>query len=167
MKRLLTVTVVMVLLLISFSGCVNESSTPSSTVNTTLSSAQTSNSDKRIIDYSSWGSISNYMTYENNEYILTLPNSLSTLDISDYIQYFEKVEVEVLKTAESRILEKTKEYDQKSDFYLQKDQEGCLCLFVEVIVPLEPPTINGITMGGCGYDHDHLFFKEVLIDISK
>lgn len=164
MKRLLTVTVVMVLLLISFSGCVNESSTPSSTVNNTHSSAQTSNSD---IDYSSWGSISNYMTYENNKYILTLPTSLSTLDISDYIQYFEKVEAEVLKTAESRILEKTKEYDQKSGFYLQKDEEGCLCLFVEVIVPLEPPTINGITMGGCGNDHDHLFFKEVLIDISK
>ena len=101
---------------------------------------------------------------EDGAYILTLPNSGDTIKLrNEQILYVPYITDELVETAENKINEAVSAYSNSSDFYLQIN-DGYLCLYVEVIKQLDPPasqeTEGEIVEGGCGIDHEHLFFAE-------
>ena len=101
---------------------------------------------------------------EDGAYILTLPNSGETIKLwNDQILYVPYITDELVETAENKINEAVSAYSNSSDFYLQIN-DGYLCLYVEVIKQLDPPasqeTEGEVVGGGCGIDHEHLFFSE-------
>ena len=55
-----------------------------------------------------------------------------------------------------------KGYPSSSGFCIGRDQEGNLLLCAEVIVDLTPVYESGedVAVGGCGIDHEHIFFSE-------
>ena len=165
MKKLLTAMLIMVFMLSSFLGCANNSTDGRTTDSTTDSTD--SSDEEHPVDLPKEESILDFISYENGEYFLTLPNTLTEIAITEYIQSIVKVDIEVIKTAENKIIEQAPQEFKSSSFHLQEDEEGYLCLCREVIVELEPPVESGYIMGGCGYDHDHLFFNERLIDSSS
>jgi len=101
---------------------------------------------------------------EDGAYILTLPNSGETIKLrNEQILYVPYITDELVETAENKINEAVSAYSNSSDFYLQIN-DGYLCLYVEVIKQLDPPasqeTEGEVVGGGCGIDHEHLFFSE-------
>ncbi len=55
-----------------------------------------------------------------------------------------------------------KGYSSSSGFCIGRDQEGNLLLCAEVIVKITPAIESGEDFmgGGCGIDHEHIFFSE-------
>ena len=100
--------------------------------------------------------ISKYITEENGEYTLTLPESQKTLKLDDsednFVNYMSDTLVEA---AEKKIMEDTAKYSDSPHFYLSVNDDGELYLAAEVIYYLDEPDENV----GC-YDHEHLFFSE-------
>ena len=100
--------------------------------------------------------ISKYITEENGEYTLTLPESQKTLKLDDsednFVDYISDALVEA---AEQKILQDTVKYSDSPCFYLKTGDDGELYLAAEVIYYLDEPDENV----GC-YDHEHLFFSE-------
>lgn len=101
---------------------------------------------------------------EDGAYILTLPNSGETIELRDeQILYVPYITDELVETAENKLNEAVSAYTNRSAFYLQIN-DGSLCLAVEVIRQLDPPTSQDtegeIVDEGCGIDHEHLFFYE-------
>lgn len=184
MKKLLTAMLIMVIMLSSFLACANNSTEDSSTDSVTSdivtdstadsvadvtsnTTNDSSDEEKSPEDLPKGESIFDFITYEDGGYFLTLPNTLTKIKITEYMQYIFRVDVEAIKTAEMKIIEQAPQEFKSSSFHIQEDEDGYLCLCREVIVELEPPVENGYIMGGCGYDHDHLFFNERLIDSSS
>lgn len=99
---------------------------------------------------------SKYITEENGEYTLTLPESKKTLKLSDtednFVNYISDTLVEA---AEQKILQDAAKYSDSPCFYLKTGDDGELYLAAEVIYYLDEPDENV----GC-YDHEHLFFSE-------
>lgn len=84
-------------------------------------------------------------------------------DQGKYSCFLKNATEEAIRSAEERMREKCqKRGESGSGFYLQIDQEGYLCLAIEFIVDIDPPRLDedGNEIGGCGYDHDHVFFME-------
>ena len=101
---------------------------------------------------------------EDGAYILTLPDSGETIKLRDeQMLYVPYITDELVEKAENKINEAVSAYSNNSDFYLQIN-DGYLCLVVEVIKQLDPPasqeTEGEVVGGGCGIDHEHLFFSE-------
>lgn len=100
--------------------------------------------------------ISKYITEENGEYTLTLPESQATIKLRDnednFVNYISDMLVEA---AEQKILQDTVKYSDSPCFYLKTGDDGELYLAAEVIYYLDEPDENV----GC-YDHEHLFFSE-------
>ena len=71
----------------------------------------------------------------------------------EYSRYLSAATPDAIADAEANLAEQLAPYGQHSYGYLTIDQEGYLCLSAEVIVELDGPS-----EGGCGVDHDHLFF---------
>lgn len=100
--------------------------------------------------------ISKYITEENGEYTLTLPESQATIKLRDnednFVDYISDALVEA---AEQKILQDTVKYSDSPCFYLKTGDDGELYLAAEIIYYLDEPDENA----GC-YDHEHLFFSE-------
>lgn len=100
--------------------------------------------------------ISKYITEENGEYTLTLPESKKTLKLSDTEDNFVNYICDSLvEAAERKITEDTAKYSDFPHFYLETREDGELYLAAEIIHYLDEPDENA----GC-YDHEHLFFRE-------
>ena len=106
----------------------------------------------------------NYLTEDDGMQYLVLPSSNSRVLVEDEHQpYLHDIDVDMLRTAEEKILARIAQYPENSGIYLSKDDNGYLCLCVEVIVKLEPaevPTDSEFEERGCGIDHEHKFFSE-------
>lgn len=100
--------------------------------------------------------ISKYITEENGEYTLTLPESQATIKLRDnednFVDYISDALVEA---AEQKILQDAAKYSDSPRFYLETGDDGELYLAAEIIYYLDEPDENV----GC-YDHEHLFFSE-------
>ena len=100
--------------------------------------------------------ISKYITEENGEYTLTLPESQATIKLRDnednFVEYLSDALVEA---AEQKILQDAAKYSDSPCFYLETGDDGELYLAAEVIYYLDEPDENV----GC-FDHEHLFFSE-------
>ena len=104
----------------------------------------------------------NETIYVNLDDQLTVTNHMYP-DQGKYSCFLKNATEEAIRGAEERMREKCQKHgDTGSGFYLQIDQEGYLCLAVEFIVTIDPPKLDedGNEIGGCGYDHDHVFYME-------
>ena len=144
MKRILAITLTLVMLLATLTGCM-ASKNPSGSEGEQPKQAQC-------------------LSEENGVYKLTLPKSKEVIELyEEQVRFVPYITDELVETAENKINEAVSAYSNSSDFYLQIN-DGYLCLVVEVIKQLNPPssqeTEGEIIDGGCGIDHEHLFFSE-------
>lgn len=86
----------------------------------------------------------------------------SAPDSGKFSRYLAIATPKAVEDAKKRILEKIGDQSANSGFYMRIDEEGYLCLSTELIVPIDPPKPDedGNLIGGCGYDHDHVFYIE-------
>ena len=106
-------------------------------------------------------------TEEDGDQYLVLPVSGQRVLIWDNQKpYVKDIDGNLLKAAEEKITEEVSGYSDNGGFDLQV-YEGYLCLYVEVIVKLDPPSpdipVDGTAdyvLDGCGIDHEHRFFSE-------
>ena len=109
---------------------------------------------------------SKHVSFDGQDYILVLPISRNELRVSnEYVSHLPLVNDELLESAERKLTSSVSAYNDDFAFDLQIDQSGNLCLYVELIVAIDPPKTvmdeNGdIIGGGCGIDHEHKFFSE-------
>ena len=144
MKRILAITLTLVMLFAALTGCM-ASKNPSGSEGEQPKQAQC-------------------LSEENGVYKLTLPKSKEVIELyEEQVRFVPYITDELVETAENKINEAVSAYSNSSDFYLQIN-DGYLCLVAEVIKQLEPPssqeTEGEIVEGGCGIDHEHLFFAE-------
>ena len=144
MKRILAITLTLVMLLATLTGCM-ASKNPLGSEGEQPKQAQC-------------------LSEENGVYKLTLPKSKEVIELyEEQVRFVPYITDELVETAENKINEAVSAYSNSSDFYLQIN-DGYLCLVVEVIKQLDPPasqeTEGEVVDGGCGIDHEHLFFSE-------
>lgn len=88
-------------------------------------------------------------------------------NIGKYSKYLNDIEFKTaVEAAKEKITKQVEAYGQKIEknmlYYVEID--GYVCVSTEIIVDLDPPA--GQNMGGCGIDHDHIFFTERICPIS-
>lgn len=144
MKRILAIALTLIMLIASLTGCM-ASKNPSGSEGEQPKQAQC-------------------LSEEDGVYKLTLPKSKEVIELyEEQVRFVPYITDELVETAENKINEAVSAYSNSSDFYLQIN-DGYLCLVVEVIKQLNPPssqeTEGEIIDCGCGIDHEHLFFSE-------
>ena len=107
-----------------------------------------------------------YLEDEDGSYLLKLPNAGDDVQIylsDDCLKYLRQIDEALFIAAGAKI------YSNKTDsqvpfFEIYLDEEKYLCLYGEVIRKIDPPrteTYDGeVISDGCGYDHEHLNFRE-------
>ena len=80
-------------------------------------------------------------------------------EYGEYACYLDIASVKDFNRAKDRIAYEAGKYGESPSYSLGIDDEGNLCLHGEIIVSIENPT--GV-MQGCGIDHEHIFFKEII-----
>lgn len=107
--------------------------------------------------------------YENGTYTITLPESNIVLEVDDYYEiYIPLIKDELIAEAEAKIAAAVADYPGHSGYHLISDYEGHLCLCIEIIRDIDPPNIvveGDVTISsGCGIDHEHIFFAEIITE---
>lgn len=109
-----------------------------------------------------------YDTYEH--YWVNLSSDLALENVTDselgtYSRFISKITEESIKNAEKALDEKLKKYEGVSEKFLLIDDNGNLCLTVEIIVDITPPLSDehGNTEG-CGLDHEHMLITELVCE---
>ena len=106
-----------------------------------------------------------YFVEEDGEQYLLLPISGTKVLIYDgHKQYIEKIDMDLLKTAEETLSAQIPQDESEPFFYLQME-EGDMYLCVETIVYIDPPETvtmedGTVISSGCGIDHEHIFYSE-------
>ncbi len=143
MKRILAITLTLVMVLAALTGC-NASKKPSGKEGEQPKQAQCLNE-------------------ENGVYKLTLPKSKEVIELyEEQVRFVPYITDALVEVAENKITEDVSQHSNHSNFFLQITNDY-LCLVVEVIKSIDPPVSaeeGEIADGGCGIDHEHLFFSE-------
>ena len=152
------ITILALLLLVSMAGCADKRPVGAEQEGQEETPAQTEAAE----------TIEDYILRENGKVYLLLPVSGQKLTIYNQEQEesLQKIDLAVFKGAEARLEEKVAQYSGNSGIYFQAD-DGIPCLYVEVIVDIDPPVSSEYGDSGCGIDHEHKFFKEELVGESK
>lgn len=96
------------------------------------------------------------ITEINDDWTISLPISGAKVHVEDrYNEYMPFVTDALIYEAEQSLSASIPDGSKSYGYYLRTDEEGYLCLAVEVIVNLEPAEEGH---GGCGIDHDHVFY---------
>lgn len=166
MKKVLALILIFSLTVLPLCGCSNFT-TPSSTIDdnrTTTNSAPSSTTDDTHATTNSIPSATTDNTrtaiirHESGTCSIYLSLSNKTLMIDEkYEAYIPYISEDLIRKAEL-ILTEAIVGQERYGIYLSTDQDGYLCLAVEIIVSLTPPP--DINYGGCGIDHDHVFHRE-------
>ena len=97
----------------------------------------------------------NLVSEINDDWTITLPICGAKVHVQDdYNAHMPYVTDALIYEAEQYLAASIPEGSKSYGYYLRTDEEGYLCLTVEVIVNLEPAEEGH---GGCGIDHDHVF----------
>ena len=117
------------------------------------------------------GEITDMVVEENGIPWLILPISHKKINIDHSQHYLDKIDPAMLQTAEEKLLQQINDYTLEGDpcFYLGS-HDGQIWLCMELIVYKNPPhcptdpsyTRPTLPQEGCGIDHDHLTFSEVI-----
>ena len=106
---------------------------------------------------------------EEGEQYLVLPISEQKISIEDSCKpYVKKIDMDLLSIAEETIRNEAPPDAESLGFYLDEREEK-LYLCAEAIVEIDPPNTvvyedGTVSSGGCGIDHEHLFFIEPIMD---
>ena len=100
-----------------------------------------------------WVNLSSEYAFEN----------ITESELGTFSVFIPRVTEEAVKAAEARLDEKLKQYEGVSEKFLSIDDNGNLCLTVEIIENIDPPLAdeNGNTEG-CGLDHNHVLLTEII-----
>lgn len=85
--------------------------------------------------------------------------------LGKYSVFLDRVTPLDIWWAKCRLMIETMGYESKdSDYYLSIDQNGNLQLRTEIIEHIQPSSAGEgqASFGGCGIDHEHLFFGKVI-----
>lgn len=106
---------------------------------------------------------SRYLSEKDGVYVLTLPKSKEEIELYEQqVRFVPYVTDSLVEAAEKKIIDEVSQYSSRSDFFLQITDDY-LCLVAEVIKSIDPPASaeeGEFAEGGCGGDHEHLFFGE-------
>ena len=154
MKKILAVTLILIAMLSAFASCNSPKKQEDGT--------QARETEQSTEAHDSTAPLP-YMSEENGAYILTLPKSGEKIKLeNEELLYVPYITDALVDAAETKITSEISKYSNNSGFYLQVT-DGYLCLTVEVIKSIDIPVSteeNGFTEGGCGIDHEHIFFSE-------
>ena len=143
MKRILAVTLTLVMLLAALTGCMA--------------------SQKPLGNEGEQPKQAQCLNEENGVYKLTLPKSKEVIELyEEQVRFVPYITDALVEVAENKITEDVSQHSNHSNFFLQITNDY-LCLVVEVIKSIDPPVSaeeGEIADGGCGIDHEHLFFSE-------
>lgn len=162
MKRLLPLLLIAVILLLALSGCTVHK--PSAERKPPEVTGGDLPSQPSALSGDQTEKTSGYLTEENGLYTLTLPKSKETIELrEEEVRFVPDIKASLVEIAEEKLTFQISEYSNHSGFYLQVNEDH-LCLSVEVIKDIDPPATVGAAgeyiAGGCGIDHEHLFFSE-------
>lgn len=102
---------------------------------------------------------------------LVLPISNQKVNIDGEQHYLDKIDLSMLRAAEEKLLDRMDDYTLEKDAYFWlSSHDGQINLCMELIISLDPPsyptdpsyTGPTVPQKGCGIDHDHLTFHEVI-----
>lgn len=147
MKHTVSIVLIFIVTLTFFVGCDTHSHT-----------ADTQSSESAQNAYTS-----TCISKEDGAYILTLPKSGEKIKLeNEELLYVPYITDALVDAAETKITNEISKYSNNSGFYLQIT-DGYLYLSAEVIKHIDAPVLteeNGYVVGGCGFDHEHLFISE-------
>ena len=99
---------------------------------------------------------------EGDLYVIVLPISGERVPIhSSYTEFLPYVTDESVRAAEAKITEQVNALGETPKWIIGESNGKGLCLIVEVIKFIQGADESG--EGGCGIDHEHLFFAESII----
>ena len=102
-----------------------------------------------------------YVTEDGENYKLSIPNSNKSVKFGrEYIKYIPYIYDAVVDNAVDKLSASVAQYGNNSGYYFTIDDDGYLCLTVEVIAPLAEGEI-----GSCS-DHKHIFFSERISSVG-
>lgn len=103
---------------------------------------------------------SDFIVTQDGDTYVALPKSNEKLYVSpSQLEYLDLIDYKLLRDAELKIAEAVSEHGQEPHYYIgMYNGEWNLC--AEIIIDLPVESEDGYIMGGCGIDHEHLFFRE-------
>lgn len=152
MKRIFITLLTLVILLVALTGC----NAPQS------GDEQGKTSDTSTLENKKSES-SKYLSEVNGVYKITLPKNKKEITLNkDQVNFVPYITDVLVEAAENKITNDLSQYSSHSDFYLEII-DNYLYLTVEVIEYIDTPVSDGeYTYSGCGYDHEHIFFRECI-----
>ena len=114
--------------------------------------------------------------FTDEQYFVNLDNDLNIIEsrasnIGEYSKYLNDGDFKAaFYAAKAKIDEKAASYNETPHYYFI-EEEGYLCLCTELIVSIDPPNYETdddgtVIDGGCGIDHEHIFFCERICPIQ-
>lgn len=133
----------------------------------------------RIMDLTDKYFISYHLSFlginTDEHYSITLDKEMELVETNAYnkgefAKYIgDEAFIRKLNVVKKNIENQTAEYNETNNFYFM-ETDGYICLCSEIIVKIDPPKYetdeDGNSYGGCGIDHDHLFFTENICPIN-
>ncbi len=105
----------------------------------------------------------NCIVKKGNRYVIVLPMSNYSIPVDrDFVKYLSSVSDELVLAAEAKITEQVTALGETPDWYISSHDGKEMCLMVEVIKFAEDA--DYMEEGGCGIDHEHVFFAESIIE---
>ena len=114
--------------------------------------------------------------FTEEQYFVNLDDDLNIIgsrasNAGKYSKYLKDSNFKTaLYAAKAKIDEKAASYNETPHYYFM-EKDGYLCLCTELIVNIDPPNYEidddgTVIEGGCGIDHDHIFFTEPICPIQ-
>ena len=101
---------------------------------------------------------------KGKRYVIVLPESNYSLPVEkEFVKYLPYVTDELVAAAEKKITEDAASLGETSpNWTIKAYEDDKMCLVVEVIKFVEGA--DYMEEGGCGIDHEHIFFAESIIN---
>lgn len=142
------------LVILSFALCFSACEAPSGNDNTETESETKAELKLEDTDYNA-----DCVKRKGKRLVILLPESNEILPvINSYVKYLSLVSDELVLEAEKKITQEVNEIGGELDWTLELNDEGVLCLRVEVV-----KTIDDAEGEGCGIDHEHFIFSEPIV----
>lgn len=118
--------------------------------------------------------LSDLIIEEDDELYLILPISNKKVSVYGSRSDLEKADLDLLRAAEEKIWDKNNSYSENQEpYFIVYAKDGQVTLHAELIVHYDPsriptgtastdPTAYTPLQTGCGIDHDHIYFNEVI-----
>ena len=167
MKKIFILIIAMLTCTLFAVGCDQTEKPDNDTASETQSETQ-SESDTQETDAESETSKKDTISAEcvvkkGNRYVIVLPASQYSIPVDrDFTKYLPYVSDELVAAAEAKITKEVEEIGGELGWTIAEHENGKMCLVVEVIKFVEGA--DYMEEGGCGIDHEHIFFAESIIE---